>query len=59
MPKKGWRSLTVKDYVYDYFKEQYLKMDKELRIKKGITSLSGFITYRLEQLIAQDEKRNP
>ena len=46
-PKKGYKSITVKTEVYDYFFNEWLKVKEEYAIKKGIRSFSAYITYRL------------
>ena len=55
-PKKGYKSITVKTEVYDYFFTEWLKVKDEYAIKKGIHSFSAYITYRLAQLINEDKK---
>jgi hypothetical protein len=57
MPKKGFKSITIHEEDYAYFKQEWLKLKEEYR-KKGITSFSGYVTYRLHELIAEDEKHN-
>jgi hypothetical protein len=56
MPKKGYKTITVKTEVYDYFFNEWLKVKKEYTIKKGIRSFSGYITYLLAQLMTEDTK---
>jgi hypothetical protein len=46
----------VKTEIYDYFFKEWLKVKKEYAIKKGIRSFSAFITYRLSQLMNEEEK---
>jgi hypothetical protein len=55
-PKKGYKSITVKAEVYDYFFNEWLKVKEDYAIKKGINSFSAYITYRLAQLINEDKK---
>ena len=57
MPRKGYKSITVTDKVYDYFKEQYEKSKDKFAVE-GVRSFSGYITYRLSQLMEQEEKYN-
>ena len=57
-PKKGYKSITVKTEVYNYFFNEWLKVKDEYAIKKGIQSFSAYITYRLAQLINEDKKTN-
>jgi len=55
MPKKGYKTITVKAEVYDYFFNEWVKVKDEYAIEKGIRSFSAFITYRLAQLMAEDK----
>ncbi|HEX7482937.1 MAG TPA: hypothetical protein VF350_05685 [Candidatus Bathyarchaeia archaeon] len=55
MPKKGYKTITVKAEVYDYFFNEWLKVKEEYAIKKGIRSFSAYVTCRLAQLIIEDE----
>ncbi len=57
-PKKGYKSITVKTEVYDYFYSEWLKIKEEYAIEKGIRSFSAYITYQLAQLMNEDKKRN-
>ena len=51
-PKKGYKSITVKAEVYDYFFSEWLKVKEEYAIKKGIRSFSAYVTFRLAQLVS-------
>ena len=53
-PKKGFKSITVKAEVYDYFFNEWLKVKEEYAIKKGIHSFSAYVTYTLS---STDERR--
>jgi len=55
MPKKGYKTITVKAEVYDYFFNEWLRVKDEYTIKKGIQSFSAFVTCRLAQLIIEDK----
>ena len=57
-PKKGYKSITVKAEVYDYFFREWLKVKEEYAIKKGIHSFSAYVTYQLSQLINENKKLN-
>lgn len=59
MPKSGFRTITVKENVYDYFWKEWQKVKDEYSIKKGIRSFSAYITYRLSELIEKEEQDNP
>jgi len=58
MPRKGYRSITVKQDVYDYLMKEYTARKKEWLVKQGIASFSGYVTYRLNELMEQDEKQH-
>ena len=54
MPKEGFRSITVSEDVYDRFNNDYLKSKSDLAIR-GVRSLSGYISYMLEERMREDE----
>ena len=56
MPKKGYKTITVKAEVYEYFFNEWLKVKDEYAIRKGIRSFSAYICFTLAQLMEQDEK---
>jgi hypothetical protein len=56
MPRKGYKSITVKQTVYDYFFNEYGKVKEEYAIKKGIRSFSGFVSMRLAELMEEEKK---
>jgi hypothetical protein len=56
-PKRGFKSITVKAEIYDYFFNEWLKVKEEYTIKKGIRSFSAYVTYRLSELMGEDKKR--
>ena len=58
IPKKGYKSITVKAEVYDYFFNEWLIVKEEYAIKKGIRSFSAYITARLAELINEDKRSN-
>jgi len=58
MPKPGYKSITVKAEIYDYFFNEWLKVKEEYAISRGIRSFSAYVTYRLSQLMNEDKKRS-
>ena len=56
-PKPGYKSITVKEDIYNYFYNQWLSVKDEYSITKGIRSFSAYVTYRLAQLM-EEEKRH-
>jgi hypothetical protein len=57
-PKKGYKSITVKAEVYNYFFKEWLKVKQEYIIKKGIHSFSAYATYELSKLMNEEKKSN-
>lgn len=51
MPPTGYKSITVRKEAYDMLMNEYKSMSQEWLIKHGITAFSGYVTYRLEELI--------
>lgn len=43
MPRKGYKSITVRDEIYNELLERYNE-NKEALLKQGITSFSGYVT---------------
>ena len=56
MPRTGYKSITVKDSDYEFFKNLWETNKLEYR-KKGITTFSGFITSILYEALEKDKKR--
>jgi len=54
LPRKGYKSITVREEVYNFFKEEYEKKKDELRLK-GIPSFSAFCTKLLYELIQREK----
>ena len=54
MPKPGYKSITVSENVYKKFFEVYEKNKKGLELK-GVTSFSGYLTSRMEEMMIKDE----
>lgn len=59
MPRKGWKSITVKEDVYNHFYTEWERLKEQYRLKHGITSFSGFITQRLYELMEEEKKHTP
>jgi hypothetical protein len=57
-PKRGYKSITVKAEIYDYFFHEWLKVKEEYTINRGIRSFSAYVTYRLAKLMNEDKKAN-
>jgi hypothetical protein len=50
MPKPGYKSITVSEYVYKKFFQVYEKNKKGLELK-GISSFSGYLTSMMEGMM--------
>jgi hypothetical protein len=57
MPERGYKSITVKQDVYDFLMAEYTQQKKEWLVRHGISSFSGYVTYRLNELMEQDKTR--
>jgi hypothetical protein len=51
MPKKGYKTITVKAEVYDYYHSTWQQRKKEYNIK-GVNSFSAFISYVLNEALS-------
>lgn len=54
MPKEGFKSITVSDHIYDRFQDIY-NDNKTTLAEKGVRSLSGYVSYMLEEAMVRDE----
>jgi len=57
-PIKGYKSITVKDDVYNYFFKEWLKVKEEYAIKKGVRSFSAYVTYCLVQIMKEETEND-
>ena len=53
MPRPDYKTITVPSKVYEILMEQYEKEKDELSLKFGIRSFSGYISFRLNQVIEE------
>ena len=56
MPPKGYKSVTLPSELYDILCTLYMQEKPALK-RKGIRSFSGFISYKLDQLIVESEAK--
>ena len=54
MPKNGYKSITIKDSIYDNFEKIYKKNKQKLLSERGITSFAGYMTWILAKLMKKD-----
>lgn len=50
MPRKGFKSITIPDDVYDFFFDEWKRHQEQYRIE-GVRSFSGFISYLLSYVV--------
>jgi hypothetical protein len=50
MPPKHYKNFTVREEAYNMLKEDYESMSKEWLVRHGISSLSGYVMFRLNEL---------
>ena len=55
MPRKGYRSITVREEIYDELWTQYNTQKDEL-LRQGITSFSGYVTKFLYEALEKNGK---
>jgi hypothetical protein len=53
LPRPEYRSITVPARVYDILYDEYEKQKDELSAKQGIRSFSGYVSYRLNQIVEE------
>ncbi|MGB7677540.1 MAG: hypothetical protein WBL49_01910 [Nitrososphaeraceae archaeon] len=54
MPRAGFKSITVSDYVYNRFFGTYERTRRDLELK-GITSFSGYLTSMMDEIMTKYE----
>lgn len=54
MPKEGFKSITVSESIYERFHNVY-NSNKKTLANKGVRSLSGYVSYMLEEAMERDE----
>jgi hypothetical protein len=54
MPKPGFKTITVKEHIFNKYHELYKKAKKEHRLKEN-TSFSGFVTSMMQETMAKYE----
>lgn len=54
MPKPGFKTITVKEHIFNKYYELYKRAKKEHRLKEN-TSFSGFVTSMMQETMAKYE----
>ena len=57
MPRNGWKTITVPEYVYNRFKKEYDEKKEEYHLKFGISSFSAFIAKLLSERLEKLERK--
>ncbi len=55
MPRKGYRSITIREEIYQHLMKQY-EANREQFLRQGITSFSGFVTKFLYEALDQEKQ---
>lgn len=55
MPRKGFKSITVREEIYTELMRQYEENREEL-LKQGVTSFSGYVTRFLYDALEQGSR---
>ncbi|MCW4050412.1 MAG: hypothetical protein NWE89_11830 [Candidatus Bathyarchaeota archaeon] len=55
MPRKGFRSITVREEIYNELMHQY-EANREQLLRQGVTSFSGYVTRFLYEALEQDTR---
>ena len=53
-PKKGYKSITVKAEVYDFFFREWVRVKDQYAAEKGVRSFSAYINCRLTELMKNE-----
>lgn len=54
MPKKGYKSITIRDELYEELWNKYNE-EKDTLLRQGITSFSGYVTRFLYTALEKNE----
>lgn len=57
LPREGYKSITVPARVYKILYNEYMLCKDSLAAKQGIRSFSGYVTYRIGQLVDISEEK--
>lgn len=55
MPRKGYKSITIPEHIFDYFNDDY-QANKDAYAIRGVRSFSGYLTMKLNELIEQQKQ---
>jgi len=45
----GWKPVVIPDEIYEVAKQHYEEHEEELKLKHGVRSLTGFISYCIRE----------
>lgn len=46
---EGWRPVVIPDEIYEVAKQHYEEHEEELKLRHGVRSLTGFISYCIRE----------
>jgi hypothetical protein len=53
MPRPEYKSISIPTKIYEILQKQYTEEADELLLKNGISSFSGYLIFRLNQIIEE------
>ena len=57
MPPKHYRNFTIREEAYNILKGDYESMSKDWLVRHGISSFSGYVMFRLNELAEERMKQ--
>lgn len=54
MPKKGWKTVTLPEYLYDLIRSEWEGNTEENRKKYGVRSFTGFLAEKVQESFLYD-----
>ena len=57
MPPKHYRNFTIREEAYNILKADYDSMSKDWLVRHGISSLTGYVMFRLNELAEERMKQ--
>ena len=49
----GWKPVVIPEEIYDVAQQYYEKHEKELKLKNGVRSLTGFISFAIREYMKE------
>ena len=51
----GWKPVVIPEEIYDVAQRHYEEHEKELKLRNGVRSLTGFISYCIREYMKEKE----